>query len=225
MDTQHRHPKKGTWFRIAGWVSRNIFYRPMGGLCVRGTENVPISGPLIVAAVHLSHLDPPLIGSTCPRQVRFMAKEELFRNPFLSALIKSLGAFPIKRGTSDMSAIKLTLKWLEDGNTVLVFPEGQRGDGVSLGALQPGTAMLAKKSGATIIPVGLSGPERVLSRGKGGLHRARVTVVFGKPFTYAEIAGSDEDKTVRQHFTEELAKRIADTCHEAGLDLRIDGPN
>lgn len=195
----------------------------MGGLEVRGKENVPSTGPLIVASIHLSHLDPPLIGSVCPRQVRFMAKEELFKNPVFAWLIRSLGAFPIKRGTSDMNAIKLTLKWLEGGNTVLIFPEGQRGDGETMRAFQPGAAMLAKRSGAQVVPLGISGTETIMPKGGKGLKRARVTVVFGQPLLYSQFETTDDDKLNRQAFLDELAYRIQSACGDGGLQLKTGG--
>ena len=211
---------KGTWYRFAGWLVRNLFFRNMGGLTVTGRENVPSTGPVLITSVHLSHLDPPLLGSVCPRQLRFMAKEELFKNPLLSALIRSLGAFPIRRGESDRAAIKLTLQWLEDNGTVLMFPEGQRGDGTTMGVFQSGAAMLAKRSGATVVPVGICGTHKILPRGGKGVRRAPVTVVFGRPFTYKETAVLDDDKQDRAAFNMELERRILLACADAGLTLR-----
>lgn len=208
--------KKGLWYRFAGWLVREIVLRLTGGLKIQGSHNVPTEGPMLLASVHLSHLDPPLLGSICPRELRFMAKEELFKNVLLRSLIRSLGAFPVKRGTSDMAAIKLALQWLNESRAVLVFPEGQRGDGKALQHLQGGAHLLAKRSGATVVPVGISGTEKVMPRGGKGLRRARVTVVYGAPFRVLDLP--DDSK---ETFSAELSKRLVECCSAAGLTLEL----
>lgn len=208
--------RKGLWYRFAAWLVRTFVFPLAGGLTVIGKENVPKEGALVVASVHLSHLDPPLLGSTCPRELRFMAKEELFKNPLLGGLIKSLGAFPVKRGTSDMAAIKLAIQWLQEGRAVLVFPEGQRGDGTHLQPLQSGAHLLAKRSGAMIVPVGIAGTHKVMPRGSKGIHRARTTVVYGKPFLLSEVP---EDS--KEAFANFLGTRLVEACRAAGLELKL----
>jgi len=204
------------WYWFAAWVARVLFFQSMGGCRVIGKENVPAEGPVIIAPVHVSHLDPPLVGSTCPRILRFMAKEELFRNPLLGALIRSLGAFPVKRGESDSAAIRRALQWLQDGDAVLVFPEGGRNDGTEMNRLLPGTAVLAKRSGAVIVPVGLGGTSSMFPRGSKRPKRGKTTVVYGRPFTYEEATPSDN----REEFARFLAERIAESCSEAGFEVR-----
>lgn len=208
--------KKGLWYRFAGWLVRAIVFRLTGGLTIKDAHHVPSEGPMLLASVHLSHLDPPLLGSICPRELRFMAKEELFKNFLFGGLIRSLGAFPVKRGSSDMAAIKLALQWLKEGRAVLVFPEGQRGDGKELQPMQGGAHLLAKRSRAVVVPVGISGTEKVMPRGGKGLHRARVTVVYGTPFSVADLP--DDTK---ETFVAELSKRLIECCSSAGLKLEL----
>jgi 1-acyl-sn-glycerol-3-phosphate acyltransferase len=192
----------------------------MGGLTVLGRDRVPKSGPVILAPVHMSVIDPPLVGAVSPRPVTFMAKEELFRIAGLGPLIRSLGAFPVRRGENDSSAFRFALKCLEDGGALLVFPEGSRNDGQTMLTLQVGTGLLARKSGAAVVPVGISGTQRMLPKGAKTPRRSPLVVVFGEPFTYAEVAKSPVDRENRRTFLEELARRIADACAEAGHSIK-----
>lgn len=164
---------------------------------VIGKENVPESGPLILCANHNGEMDMFFIGYKINRLVRYMAKEELFRIPLLSGIIKWLGAFPVKRGKADVEAIKTSLRILENNEILGIFPEGTRmrnKDAKSV-RIKPGVALLAQKSGAPIIPVAISGRYRPFSR---------IKVVFGKPFTI----DLDKDKKYTNSELSEIAKDI-----------------
>jgi 1-acyl-sn-glycerol-3-phosphate acyltransferase len=160
------------WFwrnvsRFIGWQR----YR----LKTTGQENVPRTGPLILAANHISWLDPPLVGAWFPRRITYMAKKELFEIKWLGPLIETLGAFPVDREGSARAAIKHSLEVLKAGGCVGIFPEGGRNvDGDK--EAQTGVALLAALSGAPVIPAAIVGSE--LSRGKD---RPPATVVYGKP--------------------------------------------
>ena len=170
-----------------------IFYR----VEVVGKENVPESGPLILCANHNGELDMFFIGYKINRLVRYMAKEELFKNPFLAKFITWLGAFPVKRGKADVEAIKTSLRILENNEVLGIFPEGTRmknKDAKSV-RIKPGVALLAQKSGAPIIPVAVTGKYRPFSK---------IKVVFGKPFTL----DLDKDKKYTNSELAEIAKDI-----------------
>ncbi|MDY6053993.1 MAG: lysophospholipid acyltransferase family protein, partial [Anaerovibrio sp.] len=87
----------------------NLLFSPK----VIGAENVPKEGAMIMAANHMSNWDPPILGTYLPRTVGYMAKEELFKPAIAGAIIKSLNAFPVKRGASDRGAIKMALNILK----------------------------------------------------------------------------------------------------------------
>lgn len=214
-------PLNRFWYQFARGLVRRLVLPMLGGLRVVGSERVPMSGPLLVAPIHLSHIDPPLVSCASPRIVRFMAKEELFRPFLLGPLIRSLGAFPVRRGEGDTGAIRTAVEILRSGEALLVFPEGTRGDGRILGEVQPGIAMLAKRSGANVLPVGLCGTERVLPRGASRPRRARMTVVFGEPFRLDDLA--EEERDARRLFAGEIARRVVAASREAGLDVRTAG--
>ncbi len=170
-----------TYWLLEG-VTLFVFHL-LGGLYVRGEENVPGSGPALCVANHISYLDPPAIGDAARRRVVFMAKHELFQIKGLGWLLRGVDAFPVKRGEADRGAFKNTLAMLAEERVVCIFPEGGRQPEGLLGAAEPGAALFALKTGCPVVPVYVEGTNRALDE-RGRLHRARVTVTFGKPFTF-----------------------------------------
>lgn len=203
------------WYRFACWTVKTLT-RLTGGKRVVGTERIPLTGPVLITPVHLSFIDPPFVGSHVPRRIRLMAKKELFKFP-LGPLIKSLGAYPVDRGGSDTSSIRLTLELLGKGEAVLMFPEGTRGDGQTLGTILAGVAMLAKRSDAAVVPVGLCGPEKMWPKGQKLPRPAHLSMVYGEPFRMSELSA---EGNAREAFVRELERRLIDASREAGLNLR-----
>lgn len=148
---------------------------------VEGEENVPKEGPCILAGNHLSMLDPVVIACAVDRPVRFMAKHDLFNNRFFSAVLKGLGAFPVRRGRDDKDAFHKAQEILREGQALGMFPEGTR----SLdGRLQPahsGAAILAEKMGAPVVPVGIIGTGRIMRKGAILPRSGKIAVRFGQP--------------------------------------------
>lgn len=214
-------PQRSAWYGFVRALVRNGFFKPLGGLKTVGEANIPTEGALIVAPNHVSHLDPPIVAcAQNRRQLTFMAKEDLFRVKILGPVIRSLGAFPVRRGESDTESIRKAIGLLEEGRAVLVFPEGTRGDGVSIQPINRGVAMLAKRTGAQVMPVGIVGTHRVLPRGQARLKRSRMTVSFGKPFRYQDIAVHPTEKENREAFGIELQKRLVELCAAEGMALK-----
>lgn len=141
-------------------------------LRVEGIHHLPAEGPALICANHLSLWDPPLIGSIVSRPLRFMAKEELFRYPVLGWLLPRIGVFPVRRGTADRSAIRQALEVLRSGGMVALFPEGARRPRGNQAPAYPGVALLAIRSGAPVIPVGIEGRFRLFHS---------IHVRFGEP--------------------------------------------
>ena len=148
---------------------------------VSGMENIPSQGPLLIVANHLSLADPPLLGVSLGREVMFMAKKELFHFRLIGYYLGGLGAFSVHRERLDRKAIRQAHQVLADGLALVMFPEGTRSRS---GQLQPafsGPALIAVRSGAPILPVGIIGTEKI--RGIGWLlHRPQITVNVGQPF-------------------------------------------
>jgi 1-acyl-sn-glycerol-3-phosphate acyltransferase len=172
------------------WLAWHVFrllLRVFGRWQVTGAENVPMTGPVILAANHLSFADPPTVGAGIRRKAWFMGKEELFRSPFLRWLFGKWQAFPVRRGTGDLGALKKALQVLAAGDPLVIFPEGTRHRAGEPGGAELGVGMLALRSGAPVIPVFLSGTDKMLPR-SGFLHFAKVRVRYGAPITFPACA-------------------------------------
>lgn len=137
-------------------VTINAFAKTLWRSEVRGTANVPMDGPLIVACNHRSYLDPPILGTYCPRPLAYMAKAELFRIPVLGPAIAAVGAYPVDRDGSSTAAIKRSLEVLRAGGSIGIFPEGTRNLDGTVQAHQ-GVALLASLSKAPVVPAALVG--------------------------------------------------------------------
>ena len=125
-----------------------------------GCENIPQTGPVLLAANHSSYLDPPLIALAIPRQITFLAKEELFRIPLFGRYIRWVGTHPVSRGQGDVKAMRSALKLLGENKALLVFPEGTRSFDGELQPLENGVSWLSLKTGAPLIPVYVAGQIR-----------------------------------------------------------------
>ncbi len=169
------------WFYYVGRVIMRILLFCLVRWQVKGRNNVPAQGPLLVVANHLNLADPPLLGVSLGRNVIFMAKEELFRSRFSGYFIRNFGAFPVHRGRLDRKTLRQADKVLARGLALLMFPEGKRSENTQLQPAFPGTALIARRSGIPILPVGITGTEKI--RGIAWLlRRPQITVNIGHPF-------------------------------------------
>ena len=186
---------------FAKWIVRGaiyiwckIYYRAE----IIGLENIPKNEPLIFCGNHRTYLDPPLIVATAKRDMRFLAKDELAKNPFLNFLGNVFDAIHVKRDEKDITAIKESLQALKNGECIALFPEGTR-NGLEKGAkLKDGVAFFALRSGAKILPCGIKG---------GTKEHRKVTIKYGKPLDYSEYKGS-KDKEILEKITNEVMENI-----------------
>ncbi len=148
---------------------------------VEGIEHIPPSGPLLIVANHLNLVDPPMLGALLPRRIVFMAKEELFGVPIIGRVITWYGAFAVKRGSADRQALRTAVAVLQNGNAVGMFPEGTRSKSGRMAAAHPGAALLAILASAPILPVAITGTDRLRSW-HWFLARPTITVRIGQPF-------------------------------------------
>ena len=176
------------WWRLSQQLSRfgaNCFWK----FRVFGLENVPASGGVLLASNHQSYLDPVLVAMVLPREMHFMARRTLFRNPAFRVIIAGYNAFAIERDTADVKGVKEAIARLEAGNILLVFPEGTRtGDG-SIGRMKPGIGMLAERAAVPIVPVLIEGAYEVWPKGRLAPGLGRISLIFGKPLDSKNIAG------------------------------------
>ena len=176
-----------------------ILFRPV----IKGKENVPMEGGMIMAANHLSNWDPPMAGTYMPRPVAYMAKEELFRPALAGAVIRALYAFPVKRGAADRGAIKTALGILKQGLCLGVFPEGTRSKTGKLGKAESGVALLAAMGKVPVVPTAIIGTNRIFQN--GGL-LPRIKIIFGEPLYFE---GKHNDKEALAAFSEKIMERIS----------------
>ena len=170
--------------RLISLITRYLILPVYTRVTVVGLENVPRSGPLIVVANHLNDGDPGLLLTRIPRRVVFMAKAELFNYPFLKQFMDLL-AFPVHRNEADLKALRQAQEVLKEGLALGMFPEGRRSGGdARLGEAWPGAALVALRSGAPLLPVAITGSQRLALPGLF-LHpfrRDRVLIRIGEPF-------------------------------------------
>lgn len=190
---------------------RNKFYEIMWAIVrpvvllfhpirVEGLENLT-DEPVLLCANHSSNWDPILMVAALPQneRIRIMAKEQLFRIPVVNWLIRKMGAFPVNRGHSDISAIKTSIQSLKDGCHLLVFPEGTRVKEPGKAPVKGGVAMIAIRSGVKLLPVFIGTTKKVFQR---------VPIIFGKPFApvytgrkgTAEEYQANADEVMRQAY-------------------------
>ncbi|MCK9217560.1 MAG: 1-acyl-sn-glycerol-3-phosphate acyltransferase [Firmicutes bacterium] len=136
-----------------------IFYN----IKVEGIDNIPKEDGYIVCGNHIKAIDPILMAAALPCQIHFMAKNELFKNPLLGALLKAVGAFSIKRGEPDLKSIRTSLKLLRNNKNIGIFPEGTRNISDELKA-EPGIAMLSIKSKKGILPVSIKSSYKLFKK-------------------------------------------------------------
>ena len=152
-------------------AAQKVSLRTFSGLTVTGMDRVPANGPLILVANHQSNIDPPLIGAIFPRRVWFLAKESIFHNPVANWFLRSWGAFPLRRGETDVRAIRWVMDMLSQGQVVMLFPEGTRNPG-AMRKVHSGVAQLAMKMNVPLVPIGITGNRKVQQRVQGLLsHR------------------------------------------------------
>ncbi len=150
-----------------------------------GLENIPRTGGCLLAANHQSYLDPTFVAAFLPREMHFMARRTLFRNPVFRALIVRCNAFSIDRDRADVKGVKSAIERLEAGNLLLVFPEGTRTRDGTVGPLKAGIGLLAERAAVPIVPVLITGAYKVWPKGRLFPGLGSVRLRFGKPISPA----------------------------------------
>jgi len=195
------------WFYYVGKLIMRMLLVLLTRWRVRGRDNVPSQGSLLIVANHLNLADPPLLGVSLGRKVIFMAKRELFYSRVIGYFIRGFGSFPVHRGQLDRKALRQAEQLLAQGLALVMFPEGKRSKSAQLEPGFSGSALIAWHSGAPILPVGISGTERI--KGAGWLlRRPQITVNIGHPFYLPPVSSKLTKLKLAEH-TDFIMERIA----------------
>ncbi len=206
-----------TWFIRATDVFGRIVWRLFARVHLSGFEHLRgLDGPVLIVANHISNADPPLIGSfvtpALDRRIYWLGKQEALDWPVLGALIEHNAVIGIQRGAADVDAFRSAKRVLDEGHVLIVFPEGTRSPTGKLQEAKEGTTILALRTGARLVPIGVSGTRGVWPRGQTLPHpiRGRVSLTVGRPFTVSAPGAGAERRAAQVAATTEIMRRIAE---------------
>ena len=215
--------KPKTWLYVVGQAILWGYFHLVFRMDVKGAENVPSEGPVLICSNHLAKRDPVLLGLSVKRQVFYMAKEELFRNKFLGGLFRGLGAFPVKRGTGGSDALEEAYTILEENGVVGVFIEGHRSKDGRLQKPKTGAALLAYETKAPVVPVCITAGD-----GKQPGMFKRTLIRFGKPISAQELNIQNDSSVQLRRASRTIMSRIAqlreESCQALGLPSQLEPP-
>ncbi|MBW7996233.1 MAG: 1-acyl-sn-glycerol-3-phosphate acyltransferase [Candidatus Glassbacteria bacterium] len=194
-------------YSFSKWLVRVVF-RLAFGYRYEGRGNIPSAGPLIIASNHCSYFDPPTVGAAVSRPIYFMAKTELFANPFYGGLIRYFHSVPVRRGGMDWKAMENLKRILKEDGVLIMFPQGtRRAEGAELGKPKFGVGMLAQETQATIIPTFMVGTGRLKD---AFLRRRPMRVYYGEPIGPEDYAAFEEGPRGQLQIAELVMDRIAE---------------
>ena len=196
------------WVYYFGRFLSWIILVTMSDWQVKGKENIPKQGPLLIVCNHIHVVDAPIIAVSVPLKTVFMAKEELFRHWFSRFFVQNFGTFPVRRRGVDREALRQAECWLKRGVPLVMFPEGRRSNTIQMQPAFPGSALIASHLGVPILPVSIIGTEKLRER-LWWLRRPRITVNIGKPF-YPPPADGKLTKVELYQLTSSIMEHIAE---------------
>ncbi len=181
-------------------IMRFFFFVIFGGKVIN-RERFLHTQNAIIASNHLAYPDPPFIGSMLPYEIGYLAKSEIFKNPLIGKIFHNVNAIPIRRGMIDRNSMNTVLDRLNEGRSVLIFPEGSRKQFKA----RPGIGMVAVRSGKPVIPVRIENTHRLWGC---MFRRYKLRMIVGKPITVEEISGYSDDKEGYRELSSMILERI-----------------
>ncbi|MCY4068320.1 MAG: lysophospholipid acyltransferase family protein [Acidimicrobiaceae bacterium] len=184
-----------------------------------GCEHLDITGPVIVAPIHRSNLDTPMLAGMTRRRLRTLSKESLFSNRLFGDFLASLGAFPVRRAAADREAMREAVRMLQAGEQLVVFPEGARNSGAEVGPVFDGVSYLASRTGAVVVAVGIAGTEQAMPPGVRLPRPVRVAMVAAEPL---RPPAKRMTRPQMSDFSEQVRLRLQDVFSQAqALTLEV----
>lgn len=199
----------------------NAFFRVWLGYRAAGFKPIEGEDGALILANHQSFLDPLVVGLPFRRPISFLARDSLFRAPVVGWILKNTHVMPINQQAASTASLRDTIKRLQDGWLVGIFPEGTRSPTGAIGQMKPGFAAIIRRAKHPVYPVGISGAYDALPLGGWFLKPARVRVVFGEPLTVEQLnqySSRDQD----QELVDLVHSRIA-ACYAAAEEWRRTG--
>ncbi len=191
---------------------------------ITGREHVPVEGAFILAPVHRSNVDTPIVAAVTRRPMRFMGKDSLWGvHRAFSWFISALGAFPVARASVDREALRRCQSVLEAGQPLVLYPEGTRQSGPQLHKLFDGPAFLALRTGVPIVPVGIGGSQRAQAKGSRFIRPTKVRMVIGSPILPpVDNEGRGTSRRAVRELTATLEQHLQAVFEAAQAGLRVD---
>lgn len=210
--------RSGRAFRLGIWHLLRVGLRGYFRIRTHGAHHLDTPGPLIIAPVHRSNLDAPIVATRTKRMIYALGKRSLFSSPAFGWIVAALGAFPVNRGAADRDALRAAQELLEDGGAIIVFPEGTRQVGTDVGEVFDGAAFLSARTGAPVIPIGIAGTEAAMPPGARFPRRTRVAVAIGAPIEPLRSESGKVSLKQRRAFTADLKAALQQVFDEAQIE-------
>jgi 1-acyl-sn-glycerol-3-phosphate acyltransferase len=197
-----------TWVYSLGQSLCRLFGIILFDLKAYDIENVPKQGGVLIVANHQSFLDPAMLGAKVKRPMSFLAKSELFTNRIFGAMIRAVNAFPVRQGEGDVGAVRETIKRLQEGHILVMFPEGGRCEDGEIAPLQTGVGLIVRRAGPTVkvLPAAVEGAFKAWPRGQRFPRCSKVRIKYGKPMDLCHLKAAEIrgiiDTEIRKLFAE-----------------------
>jgi 1-acyl-sn-glycerol-3-phosphate acyltransferase len=205
-----------TWLYSLGQSFFRMLAIILFDLRASGVNNVPRRGGVLIVSNHQSFLDPPMLGVKVARPMSFLAKSELFANRIFGALIRGVNAFPVRQGEGDVGAVRETIKRLQEGHVLVMFPEGARCTDGKVAPMQTGVGLIVRLAGPTVkvVPAAILGSFESWPRGQLLPRPMPVRVKYGQPLELSTKKAAEIvkiiDAEIQRLFNELRAEKQAD---------------
>lgn len=195
------------------WLGKNLFHEVARGLFdlrIIGEEKMRFAGPALIACNHVSFLDPPFVGQAFDEPIHYFARKSLFDHPVAGWILREWQSIPIDRDKPDATSLKATIRFLRQGEKVLIFPEGTRSPDGTLQPAEAGVGLFIAKSKAPVLPVRIFGSYEAYPRGAKTIRPARITLVVGDLWHPDLASYQKEGKELYQALAQDVMQRIAE---------------
>ena len=186
------------FLQVIGRVGTTLLF----DLKVYGSHRVPTDGGVLLVSNHQSYLDPVLLGVRLPRTLSYMAKASLFRFPPAAWFIRSLGAFPVRQGEGDIRALKEAIERAQEGHALMIFPEGSRSPDDKLQPIEPGIALVIRKSKVPVVPAVIDGAIDAWPRGHKWFRARPIRILYGRPMDLSGLSREEVVEKIGRVFAE-----------------------